>query len=176
MDESQFRDKVHKELKMNLPNYVVNEGDNLLYKILIDAQGKLQPSDIDSPKRGQYAFQTDILIKNDRVPLVVIETKFGGFSTHDILTYSTKAMKHKEVYPYIRYGLVVGGRDKIDRKFFIHNSGFDFAVAMGTTQDDLRELVEIVRKQIHAAELMLDILKKEKEVRKYVADIELVWV
>lgn len=106
------------------------------------------------------------------MPLVVIETKFGGFSTHDVLTYSTKAIKHKEVYPYIRYGLVVGGRNKIDRKFFTHNSGFDFAVALGNMEDDLKELVEIIEKQLEAAELMLGVLKN-KEVRKYVTNIEL---
>lgn len=173
MNESQFREKIHKELKRNLSNYIVNERENLLYKLLIDAQGELQPSNFANPKRGQLAFQTDILIKNDKVPLVVIETKYGGFSTHDVLTYSTKAIKHKEVYPYIRYGLVVGGRNRIDRKFFTHNSGFDFAVAMRSTEDDLKEFVEIVKKQLQNAELMLDVLKN-KEVRKYVTNVELV--
>lgn len=172
MSEKQFRKRLLKELKNELSTYIVNEGENLLYKLIIDTQGNLQPSNFANPKRGQLAFQTDLLIRNDKVPLVVIETKFGGFSTHDVLTYSTKAMKHKEVYPYVRYGLVVGGRSKIDRKFFTHNAGFDFAVAMGNTEDDLKELVEIVKKQIQNAELMLDVLKK-KEVRKYVTNIEL---
>lgn len=172
VNEGQFRKKVLEELKRNLPQYTVNEGENLLYKLIIDPQGNLQPSNFANPKRGQLAFQTDLLIRNDKVPLVVIETKFGGFSTHDVLTYSTKAMKHKEVYPYLRYGLVVGGRSKINRKFFTHNAGFDFAVAMGNTEDDLKELVEILKKQIQNAELMLDVLKK-KEVRKYVTNVEL---
>ena len=173
MNENQFREKIHKELKRSLSNYIVSERESLLYQLLIDAQGKLQPSNFANPKRGQLAFQTDILIKNDKVPLVVIETKYGGFSTHDVLTYSTKAMKHKEVYPYIRYGLVVGGRNRIDRRFFTHNSGFDFAVALGNTEDDLKELVEIIKKQLQNAELMLDVLKN-KEVRKYVTNVELV--
>jgi len=47
------------------------------------------------------------------LPFVVIETKYGSFSTHDVLIYSTKALKHKEIYPYIRYGFVVGGIDEI---------------------------------------------------------------
>lgn len=65
MSESQFREKIHKELKRKLPKYMVNKGDSLLYKLLIDARGKLQPSNFANPKRGQLAFQTDILIKND---------------------------------------------------------------------------------------------------------------
>lgn len=173
MSESQFRNKLHKDLQKNLPNYIVEKSANLLYKLLIDSRGELQPANYSNPKRGQLAFQTDILIKNDKVPLVVIETKFGGFSTHDILTYSTKALKHKEVYPYIRYGLVVGGRNKVDRKFFTHNAGFDFAVAMVNTENNLKELIELVKKQLHVAERMLDVLRGDKDVRKYVASVEL---
>jgi len=173
MSESQFRDKLYEELKKNLPNYIVNKGENLFYKLFIDAQGNLQPSDLHNPKRAKLAFQTDILIKNDKVPLVVIETKlWGSFSTHDVLTYSTKAIKHKEVYPYIRYGLVVGGKNKIARKFFTHNSGFDFAIAIESAKDNLKELIEIIKKQLQGAELMLEVISG-KEVRKYVASIEL---
>jgi len=172
MTERQFRTKIHNELRRNFPNYIVNEGENILYKLLIDSQGNLQPSNIAHPKRGQLAFQTDILIRNDKVPLVVIEAKYSGFSTHDVLIYSTKAMKHKEVYPYMRYGLVIGGRNKIDPRFFTHNLGFDFAVALVDTENGLKELVEIIKKQLQAAELMLDVLEKRK-VRKYVTNIEL---
>ena len=104
--------------------------------------------------------------------MVVIETKYGGFSTHDVLTYSTKALKHKEVYPYIRYGLLVGGINKIQGRFFTHNVGFDFAIALRNTAEELAELVKIVKNQINNAEIMLEVLKG-KDTRKYVTNIEL---
>jgi len=170
MSEKQFRKRLHGFLETELPDYVVTIGSNLLYKLIIDANGELQPSSFSKPKRGNLAFQTDILISNNDVPLVVIETKFGGFTTHDVLTYSLKAIKHKEVYPYLRYGLVVGGKSKINKRFFIHNSGFDFAIAIDEG-DDLSELLTIIRKQIEAAELMSDVLR-DREVRKYVTSIE----
>ena len=50
-------------------------------------------------------------------------------TTHDVLTYSTKARKHKQVYPYLRYGLVIGSVERIPRRFFTHNEGLDFCVA-----------------------------------------------
>ena len=80
---------------------MVEKNENLLYKLFIDARGKLSPSNFDNPKRGQLAFQIDILIKkkSNNVPLVVIEIKYGGFYTHQVLIYSTKALKYKEVYP-----------------------------------------------------------------------------
>jgi hypothetical protein len=46
-----------------------------------------------------------------------------------VLTYSTKARRHKQVYPYLRYGLVVGNIEEIPWRFFAHNEGLDFCVA-----------------------------------------------
>ncbi|HOE14216.1 MAG TPA: hypothetical protein PLL62_02245 [Candidatus Saccharicenans sp.] len=97
--------------------------------------------------------------KSKQLPLVVIETKYKGFSTHDVLTYSTKAQKHKEIYPYLRYGLVVGGINVIQNRFFTHNSGFDFALALKRINAlSLNKLVLIIKDQINNAELLLDII------------------
>jgi hypothetical protein len=97
--------------------------------------------------------------------------KFGHFTTHDILTYSAKTTRHKEIYPYLRYGLVVGGVKKIDRWFFTHNSGFDFAVAI-EKPESLSEVTEIIKQQLQAAELMLKVFQGN-EVKRYVTKIEL---
>lgn len=174
MDETAFRDLLYKLLKDRLHGYNVMQGENLLYKLMIDSQGKLCPESktLASPRRGQLAFQTDILVKNDKVPLVVVELKIGGFSTHDVLTYSAKALKHKEVYPYLRYGLVVGEKTKIDKRFFTHNTGFDFAIAVGNTKDSVEELVEIIKEQLRASECMLEILEN-REIRKFVSHVEI---
>jgi hypothetical protein len=118
MDEKQFRDTLHELLKDRLLGYNVVKGGSLLYKLMIDSQGKLQPEPetLADPKRGQLAFQTDIVVKNEIVPLVVLELKVGDFSTHDVLIYSSKAAKHKEVYPYLRYGFVIGEKTKIEKR------------------------------------------------------------
>ena len=71
MKEGQFRDKLYDKLKKKLPKkYVVKKGENLLYKLFIDAEGELEPANYRQPKRGHLAFQTDMLIKNNKVPLV----------------------------------------------------------------------------------------------------------
>jgi hypothetical protein len=176
--EAEFTRRLERELSTNLSEYYVTRGESLIYKFYIDAQGQLQPENMQQPKRGQLAFQTDLMIKKklkvvtlEGIPLVVIEVKFGSFSTHDVLTYSAKATRHKEIYPYMRYGLVVGERRKIDRKFFTHNSGFDFALAIDKT-DDLSEVTETVKQQAQAAERMLTVFQG-REVKKYVTNIEL---
>jgi hypothetical protein len=48
-------------------------------------------------------------------------------TTHDVLTYSAKARKHKQVYPYLRYGFVVPEVEFVPRRFFIHNDALDYS-------------------------------------------------
>src|SRR3989344_5702438 len=168
--ESQYCISICQKLKKYIqPPYEVLVGSNLLYKLIVDANGKLKPEDINNPMRGQYAFQTDILIRDEKTPLVVLELKYGGFSTHDVLTYSTKAIKHKEIYPYLRYGLVVGGQEMIDRKFFTHNTGFDFAIMIRDIAKEDKELIRIIKNQLHISEQLKEILKG-KRVSRYETD------
>ena len=171
MNEKQFSDEIWKYLKESLKSHQVSQGESLLYKLIIGADGKTKPEKTDLPSRGHYAFQTDILVKEKNIPLVVVELKYGGFSTHDVLVYSTKAIKHKEIYSYLRYGLVVGGQDKIDGKFFIHNVGFDFALAIKNIEEKRRVLDSIVKNQIKIAKKLITILEK-KPVSRYETEVK----
>ena len=176
MNETEFKKKLQEKLKEELGNNVkIEEDKNLIYKVIINEKFKFEPDNPERPKRGSYAFQTDLLVTNNNgLPLVVIETKYGGFSTHDVLTYSTKAQKHKEIYPYLRYGLVVGGENKIHNRFFTHNVGFDFAYAMNDIDDNsIKELAEIIKQQIKNAYLLLDILRNKNKTKKFNTIIEI---
>ena len=172
MNESEFKENLKENIRRKLGNgkYEIKIGENLIYKVIINENLKFEPNDPQIPIRGSYAFQTDLLIirRDKQLPLVVIETKYGGFSTHDVLTYSTKAQKHKEIYPYLRYGLVVGGIDAIQNRFFTHNVGFDFAFALKDINDNsVSELVEIIKEQIKNAESILDIFKDRNQARSF---------
>ena len=62
---------------------------------------------IREPKRGDSAFQTDLCIFEEKspellLPRIVLEFK-TTLTTHDVLTYSMKAERHKAIYPYLRY-------------------------------------------------------------------------
>jgi len=173
MTESEFRELIKNKIKKSLDydKYRVKTNENLLYKVTVNEHFQYEPNNPTSPRRGNYAFQTDLLItkQTNDLPLVVIETKYGGFSTHDILTYSTKAQKHKEVFPFIRYGLLVGGTEKITNKFFIHNVGFDFAFAYNEAQIDINvaNLIRIIKDQIKNAELILDIFINKNQTKSF---------
>lgn len=142
-------------LKSNLTaDYVVHVGKSILYKIEVNALGKVSIDSVDSPRRGQYAFQTDILIESrvPSIPLVVIELKSGSFSSHDVITYSAKATQHKNIYPYLRYGFVVVGPGALGRRFITHNQGFDFATAVLDLASKEKDLLALIRRQIASAE------------------------
>jgi hypothetical protein len=63
------------------------------------------------------------------IPRVVIEFK-TGITTHDVLTYSAKAVKHKQIYPYLRYGVLASSEKSIPGRVFTHNEGLDFFAAV----------------------------------------------
>lgn len=167
MTETEFSAKLCKELKKEFKTYEILEKQALLYKLMMDANGKIQPSNYDKPTRGNLAFETDIMIKKNLIPYVILELKVGGFSTHDVLTYSIKALKHKEVYPNLRYGMEVFEVEKIDRKFFIHNVGFDFAFAL-KSMDEIDELKQVLKSQIKSSKMLVSILSEGEIVKKYV--------
>ena len=158
------------QIQKSFQNYRVGRGVSLLYKLHFDGVGKLCPGTYESPTRGQLAFETDILIQDAKVPLVALELKFGHFTTHDVLTYSTKALKHKELYPYLRYGFVVGGIKKIQNRFFTHNSGFDFAFVFADPIVGIPRLIEIIGRQIKIAEKIKTV--GESEVSSFETSIE----
>jgi hypothetical protein len=183
MNELELKKNLVEKIKSELEKerdyrgkYEVNDNANLIYRVIINISKdgtnsnnvKLQyePYDPQKPARGDYAFQTDILIKekNSGLPLVVIEVKSKELTTHDILTYSTKAMKHKDVYPHLRYGIVIVNDTTVPRRFFVHNLGFDFAIVLKDLDDknDFKKLVKIIKKQIDNSEELIKVFNGEK--------------
>ena len=67
---------------------------------------------------SQYAepslFETDLVVYEAVgeiiKPRVIVEAKIKKVTTHDAITYSYKAQKHKEITPYLRYGIMLGDR------------------------------------------------------------------
>jgi hypothetical protein len=134
----------------------IQRGANLLYQVTVDNRLELRV-DPKHPRRGQSAFQTDLCvleqIESDvQIPRVVLEFK-TRLTTHDVLTYSAKARKHKQVYPYLRYGLVIGSEATIPGRFFTHNESLDFCVAAASYKANrLHELIaRLLREEVEAS-------------------------
>ena len=83
-------------------------------------------------------FETDLIIfektKNAIKPRVIIESKLGHITTHDAITYSYKAEKHKNITPFLRYGIMIGDRKDhpLPGRLFRHGTNFDFMFSFST--------------------------------------------
>jgi hypothetical protein len=138
------------------PPLLMDRGRSLLYQVTVDNRLQLTVKP-DDPKRGRSAFQTDLAVfekfDNDiEIPRVVLEFK-QRLTTHDVLTYAAKARKHKQVYPYLRYGLVIANLRALPGRFFTHNEGLDFAVAAASYgHRGLHSLLErLLKKEVEAS-------------------------
>jgi hypothetical protein len=173
--ESEVAVRIKEALARQLPDLIVETGKNLLYKIEVDALGRLSHAGKATPARGQYAFQTDILISKKAAPLVVIELKVGSFSSHDVMLYSAKAAKHKAIYPYLRYGFVVVGTERLGRRFLTHNDAFDFALAMPNFTALEADLGPTALRQAACAEKLIALTSSARfSLRRFEETIEFV--
>jgi hypothetical protein len=132
--ESEFVDVAMKAARKVLAHPLeIHRGASLLYQVTVDNKLNLTVN-IKSPTRGNSAFQTDLcvfeaLADDVLIPRVVIEFK-TSITTHDVLTYSAKASKHKQVYPYLRYGIVASGEAVVPGRLFTHNQALDYCAAV----------------------------------------------
>lgn len=120
--------------------YRVQRGAVLLYRITVDDQLAVRV-DARKPVRGNSAFETDLCVFEKRaargdcngeailIPRVVLEFK-TSITTHDVLTYSAKAKRHKQIYPYLRYGIVSSSHKEVPGRFFTHNESLDFCASV----------------------------------------------
>jgi len=144
------------------PPLSIRRGAALLYQVTVNNRLELTV-DPKRPTRGQSAFQTDLCVfetlPDAEIPRVVMEFK-PNLSTHDVLTYSTKARKHKQVYPYLRYGLVVGNIHAIPGRFFTHNEGLDFCVAAASHKGErIQDLfASLLMKEVNASRRLEQII------------------
>lgn len=118
------------------------------------------------------AFETDLCVIeiDGQYPRVVMEFK-TRITTHDILIYSSKAKKHKQIYPLLRYGLVIERDNNIPERFFTHNESLDFCVAVGSLKDDQHQLIQffqaLVNDEIQAAQQIANISNGKTKVSSY---------
>ncbi len=112
---------------------------------------------VDEESLCETSFETDLVVyeKNNAkiIPRVIIESKVGTVTTHDAITYSHKAMYHKNVIPFVRYGIMLGAREKypLPGRLFRHGTNFDFLfsfVDYEPTEKELYMFIEMLKKEI----------------------------
>jgi hypothetical protein len=120
-------------------------------------------------------FTTDILIwetvphvhGQGWIPRVVVECKIRSVTTHDALVYGAKAEKHRTVFPYLRYGLLVGEMPSVPTRVPLHGDRFDFMVAWPPTEgllppDLLSEFAHLIGEEIRASRTLENMIKDRR--------------
>jgi hypothetical protein len=143
-------------------------GDRLAY-----ANEIIRYHEAGLPEMHQAEYQTDILLYDttkggDWVPRVVIECK-QGIHTHDALIYSTKATTHKQVHPYLRYGLLICYETALPGRVIRHGAFFDFMMVWKSQkprEEEWTEFVRVVQSEVRASRLLQELLTENRRWKR----------
>lgn len=117
------------------------------------------------------SFETDMVVyeKTDGkiIPRVIIESKIGTVSTHDAITYSHKAMYHKNVIPFVRYGIMLGDRETypLPGRLFRHGTNFDFLFSFVDyipSEKETLAFVDMIKREITYSRQFEEILSNSR--------------
>ena len=139
--EHAFGEALRRQLRPLLPQkYNIETKRSLLYAVAFDDAGNIQLGqniDHEPTRGGGTGFEQDLLVFERRVtgdtaviPRVSVELKFGSVTTHDSIVYSEKARRIRALYPYIRYGLILGDLASIPGRTLRLGAEFDFVAAL----------------------------------------------
>jgi hypothetical protein len=86
--------------------------------------------------------------------------KFGGITTHDVIVYSEKADRIRRVYPYLRYGFVLGGMPYIPGRVLRLGQRFDFIALLSAepSTDELDAFREVMCEEASASVTLVNLL------------------
>jgi len=175
--ETEFGEQLARRLRPLIPaKYRIETKRSLLYAVAFDDDGKLHlgQNDAREPVRGRgTGFEQDLLVfesssdgETSVIPRVSVELKFRHITTHDSIVYSEKARRIRSIYPFVRYGLVLGGASFIPARTLRLGSEFDFVVAVPerVTATSLTRLVRLLRREVRLSNRMTDVLRGRRRV------------
>ncbi len=167
MRETDWADSISEQLSKAFPKYRIETGKRLTYA------HEIREYTSDQSRYQQMKYETDLLIQEetrtgDWIPRVVIETKLRRISSHAAITYSQKAASHKQVHPYLRYGIFIGdrGTSPLPGRLFRHGAHFDFMLSWKSHKsnaEERKELVRILRHEIKASKTLEKLLYESRK-------------
>lgn len=168
MTEIEFTKLLVEQFRSAFQDYELETGISIFYSLYFDESGNipLNQNDNGEPIRGNgTGFEQDLLLyervsgHTNIVPRVAIEVKFGGVTTHDAIVYSEKARRLRYVYPYLRYGFLIGDVASLPPRLLRLGTDFDFILRMSNPP------IQVERDQF------ISLLKEEVETSKYLSQL-----
>lgn len=167
-----FCDRVAPELSRRCgQNLSSQAGRRLSYSTEVHEYTGSDRSDIDSA-----SYETDLMVCEERpegrwVPRVVIECKLGSVTTHDVLTYAAKAATHRNVHPYLRYGMLLGAREShaIPGRAVRHGGEFDFLASWQGEEANAEEwkaFVDLLCDEVRASQTIQELMRDSRSPQR----------
>lgn len=178
MSEREWVQSIIKDIEEALQpfnsNLRVTDGLKLPY-----ASEVLTYNDKKPEQQNFIGYETDILIfeqldESRWKPRIIVEAKINSVTTHDAITYSQKAQTHKNVHPYLRYGILIGNRRSypLPGRLFRHGQHFDFMLSWKSFEGEKSEwdsLIEILKSEYEASLILDEIIfnSRAKDRKKF---------
>lgn len=176
MDEENLKNIIIGELNKTLSkDYTAEANASLYYSLTINNLLEIEQNP-KNPGSETSSFGVDILISKLTketlvprelvVPKIVIELE-GTLSAQGVAAHSYKASKIKEVYPYLRCGLVIYDEECIPARFFSHGHGIDFVLIVDPDRVTDPLFIKDITKQISIEEKFENYLFGDEEATFY---------
>lgn len=175
--ETEFGEKLARRVRALVPaKYSVETKRSLLYAVSFDDNGNLHlgQNDAREPTRGRgTGFEQDLLLfersqegATSIIPRVSVELKFGRTTTHDAIVYSEKARRIRAIYPFVRYGLILGGVSAIPPRTLRLGTEFDFVIAIPERfgHAAINRLARLLRKELRLSNRLTDVLQGRRRI------------
>jgi hypothetical protein len=189
MNEAEFAEMLVNRIRSDIGECKCQIGtkQNVFYAISVDEQGRFQAAvdDEGKPIVGTgTGFQQDILLfeaveggNTGIIPRVIVEVKLKGITTHDVITYSEKARRIRTVYPYVRYGMILGGMGSIPGRVLRLGQEFDFIVAVEESLPsmEVKKLGQLFTEELQVSKDMPAVLSGKQGVKTLRHRLELEW-
>ncbi len=124
------------------------------------------------PETEEISFATDFIVIEETdggwKPRVVVEAKVGSITTHDAITYSQKAANHKSVFPYLRYGIMLGSRGHypLPGRLYRHGTQFDFMISFKEDVPSPKEMSrfrEVLLEEVEASRALENMIYESRK-------------
>ena len=118
-------------------------------------------------------FTTDFAVVEEQhdgnwKPRVVVEAKLDSVTTHDAITYSQKAAHHRSVFPYLRYGIMLGNRQHypLPGRLYRHGTQFDFMLSFKEhepSQKEIKAFRNLLLEEVRASQALENMIYESRK-------------
>jgi len=180
MREQEFTNQLLDKINFTKDGFSIGSKINVLYALTIEENGIVNMGvDADSGEviRGRgKGFEQDILIyqkvedaHTSTIPRVIIEVKYAKVTSHDAIIYSEKAKRIRTIYPYVRYGFLIGKFKNIPPRIIRLGSEFNFISAINYpfVESEITELKELLFSELETSLSISKILSGSTKIYNY---------